>query len=205
MNFQNTVGADDKCPSILGSRLCNRAFGIGFSTGEGGHVECSEGYFISKVPGAKTANNKTKNRTVFTKGFEVGFQVVIFEFLAGTSIFERLSTIFKGTTNVDDCNFVRVINNNIGTYLQPTVTDGLVSCYCTRMDSGCQAINNFIATGGNSYHVGLMSNTSDRSPMDKSLLLVVPIHPMVKIFTVGEMSVKWGNIILLCTDWGSYL
>ena len=52
---------------------------------------------------------------------------------------------------------------------------------------------------------GLMSNTSDQSPMDKSLLLVVPIDPMVKIFTVREMSVKWGNIILLCTDWGSYL
>ena len=35
-----------------------------------------------------------------------------------------------------------------------------------------------------------MSNTSDRSPMEKSLLLVVPIDPMVNIFTVGEMFVN---------------
>ena len=41
---------------------------------------------------------------------------------------------------------------------------------------------------------GLMSNTSDRSPMEKSLLLVVPIDPMVKMFTVGEIFVSWGNI-----------
>ena len=39
-----------------------------------------------------------------------------------------------------------------------------------------------------------MSNTSDQSRMEKSLLLVVPIDPMVKIFTVGEMFVNFGNM-----------
>ena len=46
-----------------------------------------------------------------------------------------------------------------------------------------------------------MSSTSDRSPMEKSLLLVVPIDSMVKMFTVGEMFEYNSYLIVNSLNW----
>ena len=66
----------------------------------------------------------------------------------------KLGTILKRTTDIDDHNFVNVVNNNIWANLRSTITNGLISGYCARTNSRRKAIDEFVVAGGDSYHVG---------------------------------------------------
>ena len=54
------------------------------------------------LPGAKGANNKTKDRKFFAKGFKMGFKMFVLQFLTGSSFLKGLSTILKRAADVND-------------------------------------------------------------------------------------------------------